>query len=425
MVQLVAQCINIVVPENRSKRGIRMAKKENLKKLWLIIFALIAIGALYLNLSGPSKELPSPLHNVEKTGSGAIVDFTGPGKKIHAAVDETLKKNALPVRDVKETLKEVPRQKVEGRIRWHARQLLVNIPDEMSTETLQQALQAGVKSVGGQVISSQLDHYQGLSVLRLDIGLKDRVAGDEITVISDQVYLVKDKIAPIPKKQPEVKGRGQMAIVIDDFGYNKEPIAAFAAIDRPLTFAVLPYQPFSNEAATRGLSSGHQVILHLPMEPLAQGEQSEKITIMVQLSDEEIRDITKKAVQAIPGLIGVNNHQGSKATADRRVMKVVLTELKENSLFFLDSRTNSQSIGVEAARQMGVRTGANELFLDNKDDVSAVKAQLRTAQEMAIKHGMVTVIGHARMNTARAVSEMVSELESNGIQLIFVSQIVK
>lgn len=402
-----------------------MAKKESRKNAWMIALALIVIGVLYFKLSGPSTQPLSPLHDLKKTGAGAIIDFTGSGNKIHIAVDETLKKNGLSVRDAKETVKEVPRQKVEGMIRWHTRQLLVNISGEMSVETLQQALQTGVKSVNGQVISSQLDNYQGLSVVRLDIGLKDNVAGDEITIISDQVYLVKEKTAPIVKKQPEVKGRGKMAIIIDDFGYSKEPIAAFAAIARPLTFAVLPYRPFSNEAAARGLSSGHQVILHLPMEPLAQGEQSEKITITINLRDEEIRAITKKAIQEIPGLIGVNNHQGSRATADRRVMKAVLGELKENSLFFLDSRTNSQSIGVEAARQMGVRTGANELFLDNTDDVSAVKAKLRTAQDMAIKYGTVTVIGHARMNTATAVSEMVSELESNGIQLIFVSQIVK
>ncbi|WP_378954177.1 divergent polysaccharide deacetylase family protein [Pelosinus sp. sgz500959] len=402
-----------------------MARKTSRKNAWMIVLALIVMGVLYLKASGPSTEPHAPLHDLEKTGAGTVIDFTGQGNKIHTAVDEALKKNGLSVSNIKEAVKEVPRQKVEGVIRWHTRQLLVNVPVDMSAETLQQTLQAGIKGVSGQVISSQPDNYQGLSVVRLDIGLKDHVAGEDITVISDQIYLTKEKTASIVKKPPEVKGRGQMAIVIDDFGYSKEPIAAFAAIGRPLTFAVLPYRPFSNEAAARGMSSGHQVMLHLPMEPLAQGEQSEKITITINLSDEEIHDIAKKAIQSIPGLIGVNNHQGSRATADRRVMKAALGEIKENNLFFLDSRTNSQSIGAETARQMGVRTGVNELFIDNTDDVNAVKAKLRTAQDMAIQHGIVTVIGHARMNTAKAVSEMVPELEANGIQLIFVSQVVK
>ena len=143
------------------------------------------------------------------------------------------------------------------------------------------------------------------------------------------------------------------------------------------------------------------------------------------MSDSEIKEVTQKAIHSIPGLIGVNNHQGSRATADRRVMKAVLGELKGNSLFFFDSRTSSQSVGTETARQMGIRTEENQLFIDNTDEVSAVKAKLRTAQDMAIKYGSVIVIGHARMNTAIAVSEMVAELEAKGIQLVFLSQMVK
>jgi len=401
-----------------------MAKKNNRTRAWMIVIGVIVIGVLYLKFSeGPNQPL-APRHDIEKTGAGAVIDFTGSANKIHTAVDETLKKTGLQVRDSKEATKEVPRQKVEGLIRWHARQLLINIPGEMSAEMVERALQSGVKNVGGQVLSSQPDNYQGLPVVRMDIGFKDKVAGDDITIISDRVYLVKEKVAAIITKK-ELTGHGQMAIVIDDFGYSKEPIGAFAEIARPLTFAILPYRPFSNEAAARGLSSGHEVMLHLPMEPLAQAEQSEKLTITINMSDGEIQEMTRKAIQTIPGLIGVNNHQGSRATADKRVLKAVLGELKVNNLFFLDSRTNSQSVGAETARQMGIKTGENQLFIDNTDEVSAVKAKLRTAQDTAIKYGSVIVIGHARMNTAKAVREMISELEANGIQLVFVSQMVK
>lgn len=402
-----------------------MAKKDNKKKVWLIAIGIIAIALLYLNFSGQSHQTLSPRYDTDKTGSGAIVNFTASANKIHIALDDALKKNNLLVRDSKETVKEVPRQKVEGLFRWHTRQLLVTVPEDMSAEKVQQALQSGIQNAGAQVFSAQPDNYQGVPVIRLDIGLKDSVAGDDITIISDRVYLVKEKGAAIITQKLEVKERGKMAIVIDDFGYSKEPIGAFAGIAHPLTFAVLPYQPFSNEAAARGLSSGHQIILHLPMEPLAQAEQSEKLTITVNMSDNEIQEMTKKAIQSIPGLIGVNNHQGSRATADRRVMKVVLGEIKSNNLFFLDSRTSSQSIGAEIARQMGIKTGENQLFIDNTDEVSAIKAKLRTAQEMSVKYGSVIVIGHARMNTATAVSEMTSELEAKGIQLVFLSQMVK
>lgn len=405
-----------------------MAKANQRKRSWGIVIGLVVLGVLYFNFSSqpnrPSFSSNGVENNIQKTGAGAVMDFTAPAMKVHTALDATLHKVGWSVRDSKDTVKEVPRQKVEGSIRWHTRQLWIDIPKELSAESVQQTLQKGIQSSGGQVLSSQPDHYQGVPVVRLDIGIKDKVAGDDVTIISDRVYLTREKTATVGTNS-EVKGHGQMAIVIDDFGYSKEPIDAFASIDRPLTFAVLPYRPFSNEAAARGLSSGHQVILHLPMEPLSKAEQSEKQTITVNMSDGEIQETTRAAIQAIPGLIGVNNHQGSRVTADKRIMKVVLGELKANSLFFLDSRTNGQSVGADTARQIGVRTGENELFIDNTDDVSAVKAKLRTAEEMAIKHGSVTVIGHARMNTATAVSEMISELEAKGIQLVFVSQMVK
>jgi polysaccharide deacetylase 2 family uncharacterized protein YibQ len=407
-----------------------MAKINHRKSIWLIIIAALIMMALYVKFTQDSNQQTPPKHNVEKTGAGAVVDFTDTSKKVHAAVDSILQKQEFSIGEIKETTKEVPRRNIEGTIRWHTRQLLVTISSETSLESMKQILDKGMHNAGGQVLSSQPDTYQGIAVTRFDIGLKDKLAEEDITIISDRVYVTKDKSAvpkTISKAEKKLNGKvqGQMAIIIDDFGYNKESIDAFAAISRPITFAVIPYRPFSNEAAAKGLSSGHQVILHLPMEPLSQGAQSEELTVSVNMSDGAIQDMVQKAVQTVPGLIGVNNHQGSRATADKRVMKSVLSVLKANNLFFVDSRTNSQSIAAETARQMGIQTGENELFLDNTDEVNAVKAKLRTAQEMAAKHGTVTVIGHARMNTAIAVREMVPELEEKGIELVFVSQLLK
>lgn len=407
-----------------------MAKVNHRKSILLILILALVMTALYIKFNQDSNQQTPPKHNIEKTGAGAVVDFTDASKKVHVAVDSILQKGEFSIEETKEITKEVPRNNIEGTIRWHTRQLLVTMPSETSLESMKQKLDKGIGNAGGQVLSSQPDTYQGIAVMRFDIGLKDKLAGEDITIISDRVYVTKEKPA-IPKainkveKKSNGRVQGQMAIIIDDFGYNKESIAAFAAISRPITFAVIPYRPFSNEAAARGLSSGHQVILHLPMEPLSQGAQSEELTVSVNMSDGAIQDMVQRAIQTVPGLIGVNNHQGSRATADRRVMKNVLNVLKANNLFFVDSRTNSQSIAAETARQMGIQAGENELFLDNTDEVSAVKEKLRAAQQMAAKHGTVTVIGHARMNTAIAVREMIPELEENGIELVFVSQLLK
>ena len=398
-----------------------MAKKSNHRKWFVVMFAIIALASYFYGANKPTDRPSSQQYSLEKSGAAATADFTQSAKKIHDAVDSVLKQQGINPSETKEINKEVPRQGVEGKIRWHARDLAGSVSTE-AARSLQQNLASQVKKAGGEVLTAQPDHYQGLPVLRIDIGLRDSLGGDAVTIVTDRIFIAEKGTAAA---QPAIKTRGELALVIDDFGYTKEPIAAFAAINKPLTFAVLPYRTYSNEAAARGISSGHQVILHLPIEPLSAAEQSEQITITVDMSDSDIQATVMNAVQSLPGIIGVNNHQGSRGTADKRVMRNVLSVLKSKNLVFLDSRTNSQSVAYDTARQLGVRTGENNIFLDNDNDISAIKQQIRTAGEIAARRGTAIAIGHARMNTAAAVKEMIPELEAAGIKLVFADQLLQ
>ncbi|MDD4602086.1 hypothetical protein SDC9_11304 [bioreactor metagenome] len=405
-----------------------MAKRSKLTP-WVIVLMIAITAILYFKVSDNGSRVPqggqdtAPHYTIEKTGAGAVVDFTAESKKIHSAVDRFINNANLTIKDSKETSKEIPRQQVEGTIRWHVRDVFVS-GTGLDIDQLKRSAAEVVKSVGGEVLDVQQDNYQGVSVTRLDLGLRDHLGGDAITIITDRVYVQQEKIIDQNLK-PVSKGKGVMAIVIDDFGYSDDAINEFAEINRPLTFAVLPYRSYSSEAASRGLSSGHQVILHLPLEPLTASAQSEQITINSGMNETEVRDTVTGAIHAVPGIIGVNNHQGSRSTADQRVMRQVLTEIKANNLFFVDSRTNSQSVAVSVARRLGVKTAANDLFIDNDNDVSAVKRQLRIARDIALRDGSIIVIGHARMTTATAVREMIPDIEASGIKLIFVSEMVK
>lgn len=405
-----------------------MAKRTK-KAPWVAAVLILVTVILYFQVSNNGSKLAQvgqeagPRYTVEKTGAGAVVDFSVASRKIHSAVDSFAANANLKIKETKESNKEVPRQQVEGTIRWHNRQIVASASGS-NLENIKQLANNAINSAGGEVLDVQPDNYQGLPVIRMDIGLHDNLGGDVVTVITDRVYIHQDGLSGT-KSKPSGTVRGEMAIIIDDFGYSQEPIAAFAAIDRPLTFAVLPYRPHSNEAAARGVSSGHQVILHLPLEPLTASAQSEQTTIVTGMSDAEIRETATKAIQSVPGIIGFNNHQGSRATADQRVMRQVLSVAKANNLFFVDSRTNSQSVGVAVARQLGVRTAANDLFIDNENEVSAIKRQLRTARDMALRDGSVIVIGHARLTTAAAVREMIPEIEASGLRLVFVSEMVR
>ena len=153
-------------------------------------------------------------------------------------------------------------------------------------------------------------------------------------IISDKIYILSD--SSISTTKPTTT-KAEMAIIIDDFGYSAEPIPAFCAIKQALTFSVLPYRPYSNEAAANALSAGHQVMLHLPMEPQSQTNDREPVVISSSMTDTQIKDNVLKALSAIPGVTGVNNHQGSKSTTDTRVMQAVMTAIKPNTLFFVDS----------------------------------------------------------------------------------------
>ena len=400
---------------------------------WLLLAAILLAAFLFwLMPDVPDGRKISVLPGragVEKTESGGNVDYVSASQKMHQAVDKGLNDVKGIRKDVKESNRETLRTNGAGHIRWHNRQLLLSVSTEMNRDEINKALTRRLKESGGEVLAVENDRYQGMTAIRFDLGLRDTLAGDPVTIVTDRIYLVGEKGSE-PRAREEIprpsgKGKGELAIVVDDFGYTAEPISAFINIGRPLTFAVLPYRPHSGEAVARANAAGLQAMLHLPLEPMSEREESENITITAGMSDEEIQRTVNKAIASMPGVIGVNNHQGSRATTDRRVMREVLTTLRKQNLFFLDSRTSGQSVAVEVSRQLGVKSGENELFLDNSSDVGAIKKQLRAAGELAIRHGSATVICHARPNTAIALREVLAELESQGVRLVYVSKLVR
>lgn len=396
--------------------------------LWLCA-ALLCIGA-YLYGSQTEEEKPPvrlPKHEVETTGSGANIDFTAKTKQVHAVVDEVLKEHAASILDILQENKAVRRQSAEGEIKWSARKIPVSVA-KSEVDALRAALDTVLARIDAEVLDAQNDFYKGQAALRLDIGIQEALEGDHFRIIADRLYLIvqEEPREVIANKSPPPSGaRAKLALIIDDFGYTKEPIALYAKIDRPLTFAVLPFHPYSDEAARTGAKNGQQIILHLPMEAMSSEAKEERYTIHTSMSDSEIVAMVHELTQSVPHIIGANNHQGSKATSDRRVMRTVLREFAARGLFFVDSKTIGSSIAYEMALQCGVRSAENRLFIDNQNDVEAIKKQLRQAAQMALKHGEMIAIGHARVNTAKAIAAMVPEFDAQGVELVFVSSLLR
>ncbi|WP_324668202.1 divergent polysaccharide deacetylase family protein [Geochorda subterranea] len=226
---------------------------------------------------------------------------------------------------------------------------------------------------------------------------------------------------PWPGREP---ARARLAIVIDDWGYAWSAAETFLAMDVPLTVAVIPFLPHSQEQAAAARQRGFEVLVHLPMEPLDPAVDPGPHAITIGLAPDEIRRRVEMAIDAVPGAVGVNNHMGSKATADRRVMELVLETVRRRGLFFVDSRTTAQSVVGEVAAGMGMPWARNDLFLDGERSVGYVRARLLLAARRALETGQAVAIGHVRPATAAAVASVLPELRRQGIEVVPVSALL-
>ena len=232
------------------------------------------------------------------------------------------------------------------------------------------------------------------------------------------------KAVPAPKPNTPSAVKGRLAVVIDDAGRDLESQHVYESLGIPLTLAVMPNQVHTRDAAISWHAHGMPVILHQPMESVS-GTGMEPKVILTSMSDEAIRSLLKDSLSQVPEAVGINNHQGSKATIDRRTMDVVMNELHHRHLFFFDSRTNSTTAADAAAAAYGVPYVRNDLFVDNEADVAAISAMIREAAKRAQKYGTYVIIGHCRPKTAEAFRQMVPQLEKEGIQFVYVSSLAK
>jgi polysaccharide deacetylase 2 family uncharacterized protein YibQ len=228
------------------------------------------------------------------------------------------------------------------------------------------------------------------------------------------------------EKEPVVSGKtGVMAIVLDDWGENYDLLRKAVAIRRPLTLAILPDLEHSRQIAEEGHRAKLGILLHMPMEPKSRGVDLEPETIMTTTSDADILRFLDRAIASVPRLEGVNNHMGSAATSDPRVMRTVLKHLKKKGLFFIDSNTIATTVAPAVAAETGIRFSKRDVFIDNEPDVEAIKAQLRIAAKKALARGQVVVIGHDKAATLEAIAAMVDELESQGVEFVYARDLVK
>jgi len=264
------------------------------------------------------------------------------------------------------------------------------------------------------VLKKQQDHMEKL---------EDNVAvqADEVTNLEDStIPEVSDK--PIEKKTPM---RGIIAIIIDDFGYRNDHISnGFLELPAKLTYAIIPGHDHSQLFSKKAYDAGYEIIVHLPMENIGKTYGEEEYVLMSYFQDDEIKSRINNAFDNLPEAIGLNNHQGSRGTADSRVMTLLAGVIKDKKKFFIDSRTTSNSLANSTMRRYNVPTNQRDVFLDNDLDEEKIKTQLYKLADVSERKGIAIGIGHVKPQTLNVLKNEIPILKQKGFRFEFVSRLV-
>ena len=238
------------------------------------------------------------------------------------------------------------------------------------------------------------------------------------------------KIPTVPPPEPTIvikeKTRGNIIIIIDDFGYRNDEVSeGFLSIDADLTFAVIPGHKNSKLFTKKAYESGYEVIIHMPMESTVNTHGEVEYILTESMTSNQIEQRVEKVIFELPEAVGLNNHQGSKATSDKRIMNIVSNVLKRHGKYFIDSRTTSQTVAEDIMRLRGVPTARRHVFLDNANDIKKIREQLYKLVNKAEANGEAIGIGHAKKLTLQVLKEEIPKLKKNGFTFKFASFTVK
>jgi hypothetical protein len=277
-------------------------------------------------------------------------------------------------------------------------------------------LQASLRPAGANLNSA--DSSGGLQVL-----VHYRPAGSEQAILVESLT-VRTRPTPANLAAKDTDRRGRAALVIDDLGQNPRHLERLTALGIPLTLSILPDLPHSRGIAESAGELDLEVLLHVPMEPYDFPEKHPGPgALLSAMTVEEMRAQLGRDLDAVPGVVGVNNHMGSRLTADARAMDILMKELKSRNLLFLDSKTSPRSLGFDTAYRYNLLAAQRDIFIDAHDDEEFIKGQIRKLLDLARNRGNAIGIGHPYSTTLDVLDEMREEILSSGVEWVTVSSL--
>lgn len=220
-------------------------------------------------------------------------------------------------------------------------------------------------------------------------------------------------------------GKPEIVIVIDDLGLDKRRTRRTIELPGPLTLSFMAYAEDLPKQAEKARKSGHEIMLHVPMEPSSSSINPGPNVLLSGMPKDELQKNIDWNLDQMSGYVGINNHMGSRFTADTESMRVVIAALKARGYLFLDSVTSGRSVAHDEARDGGIPFAVRNVFLDHEDDLDAIRQQLRHTEQIARKTGLAIAIGHPRDNTIAALKDWLPSLKDKGFQLVPISAAVR
>jgi polysaccharide deacetylase 2 family uncharacterized protein YibQ len=378
-----------------------MAKKPNRRgrpKKWMRYFFFFFLGILLILGGYIYLTRKKPLSQEDFSKKVFLVDQIVQGQLYEMGIQ---KKNIL--------LQESSSRKMGG-LTWKQSSLKVQVLRSRSFSSIEGDFKRSLSTLG-EIVSIQSSKTAGS--LQLEIKVLNRVT-HQLTFVPSIPPTLKAALHP------------KIAIVIDDLGSKDKISQELLRWDLPITFAILPFTPFSKRLAGEAHRKGKEVILHLPMEPRGYPQIRPGEGVLLQEMDEGrlLRQLSKD-IEAVPYITGVSNHMGSRLMEDPEKMKIVFSELKKRGLFFLDSRTTAQTTGLQVAQSVGLKAIERSVFIDHSSTEEDIKEQLEQLIQVSLSRGKAVGIGHPHPSTIKSIKEMIPKMKEKGIEIVPLSAVME
>jgi len=285
-------------------------------------------------------------------------------------------------------------------------------PDILDLVFPNMIVQGHVESAGGEVITGHEVSGGAAHVIRIN---------DPQTETDYIVRLQLDRQSRYPTRAP------MLAVIVDDFGeYAGSLLDEYLNSDPNVTFSILPDLRYSRTVMERAVEMGREVMLHIPMEPVGYPRNNPgNNPILVEQSDREINRIINGYLRQLPDVVGANNHMGSLATADERVMTSVLGALARHGLFFVDSKTTQHTVAVDVAQRMQIPVVQRDLFLDDPENSERImRERLQDLRRLKEQKEKIVVITHCfDRQRLEIMNKFIEEARNMGFRIVPISEI--